>query len=215
MTDIQHHIPQDLVRAYVAGTLSHGYSMVVAAHVSMCDDCRALLAAEEMAAGAVLELQQPEASAAPTDLRDRVLSMLDGPEPGDDSAPAPRMGVYPGPVAKALNGAEPRWRSLGAGIRQAVLHAGTEGSVRLLWIPPGRAVPDHGHKGLELTMVLQGSFHDETGRFGVGDVEVADDELRHTPVADAGEVCICLAATDAPLKFQSLVPRLLQPLFRI
>jgi putative transcriptional regulator len=76
-------------------------------------------------------------------------------------------------------------------------------------------VPDHGHNGLELTLVLQGAFRDETGRFGVGDVEVADDDLEHTPIAEEGDPCICLAATDANLRFRALVPRLLQPLFRI
>jgi putative transcriptional regulator len=76
-------------------------------------------------------------------------------------------------------------------------------------------VPDHGHNGIEMTLVLQGSFADETGTFGVGDLEVADEELEHTPVAGEGLPCICLAATDAPLRFRTLMPRLLQPLFRI
>ena len=109
----------------------------------------------------------------------------------------------------------PRWKSLGLGVRQSILSAGRDGSVRLLYIPPGQAVPDHSHNGLELTLVLQGSFSDDTGRFGVGDLEVADQSLEHTPIADAGAPCICLAATDAPLRFSSLMPRLLQPLFRI
>ena len=53
------------------------------------------------------------------------------------------------------------------------------------------------------------------GAFGVGDLEVADGDLEHTPTAGEEAPCICLAATDAPLRFQSLVPRLLQPLFKI
>ena len=110
---------------------------------------------------------------------------------------------------------KPRWKPLGMGVRQCILSAGDQGSARLLYIPPGRAVPDHSHKGLELTLVLQGSFSDATGRFGVGDLEIADEDLEHTPVADEGAPCICLAATDAPLTFNALMPRLLQPLFRI
>jgi putative transcriptional regulator len=101
------------------------------------------------------------------------------------------------------------------GVRQTILSSGREGSVRLLHIPPGQAVPDHSHNGLELTLVLQGSFSDDTGRFGVGDLEIADQALEHTPIADAGLPCICLAATDAPLRFNSFLPRLLQPLLRI
>ena len=76
-------------------------------------------------------------------------------------------------------------------------------------------MPDHGHRGTELTLVLQGAFRDEVDRFGPGDLEIATDELEHTPVAEEGAPCICLAATDAPLRFRGLMPRLLQPLFRI
>ncbi len=104
---------------------------------------------------------------------------------------------------------------LGGGIRQQVISADKEGSLRLLYIPPGKAVPEHRHGGLELTLVLQGSFSDSAGRFKRGDVETADAATDHQPVADPGQPCICLAATDAPLRFRSFLPRLLQPLFRI
>ena len=77
-------------------------------------------------------------------------------------------GVFPAPVMAALKGKPPRWKSIGLGVRQSILAAGPEGSVRLLYIPPGQAVPDHSHGGLELTMVLQGSFMDNTGEFGRG-----------------------------------------------
>ncbi|MBE0552073.1 MAG: cupin domain-containing protein, partial [Rhodobacteraceae bacterium] len=108
-----------------------------------------------------------------------------------------------------------RWKPLGMGVRQAILPTARGASARLLYIPGGQAVPDHGHRGTELTLVLQGAFRDEVDRFGPGDLEIATDELEHTPVAEAGAPCICLAATDAPLRFRGLMPRLLQPLFRI
>jgi putative transcriptional regulator len=66
-----------------------------------------------------------------------------------------------------------------------------------------------------LTLVLQGAFADEVDRFGRGDIEIANEDLNHQPIAEMGEDCICLAATDAPLRFNSLLPRLMQPLFRI
>jgi putative transcriptional regulator len=101
------------------------------------------------------------------------------------------------------------------GVRQAILPTSKAASARLLYIPAGQSVPDHGHRGMELTLVLQGAFRDDTDRFGVGDLEIASEELEHTPVAEAGQDCICLAATDAPLRFNALIPRLLQPFFRI
>jgi putative transcriptional regulator len=66
-----------------------------------------------------------------------------------------------------------------------------------------------------LTLVLQGAFVDETDRFGPGDIEVANEDLQHMPVADIGADCICLAATDAPLRFRGLVPRMTQRFLRI
>jgi putative transcriptional regulator len=84
-----------------------------------------------------------------------------------------------------------------------------------LYIPAGRPVPDHGHNGTELTLVLQGAFRDETDRFGPGDLEIAGEELNHQPIAEAGVDCICLAATDAPLRFNGVLARIAQPFFRI
>jgi putative transcriptional regulator len=64
---------------------------------------------------------------------------------------------------------------------------------------------------MELTLVLQGAFQDEDGYYGRGDIEIASQDVYHTPVADISEDCICLAVTDAPLKFKGLIPRLAQP----
>ena len=60
-------------------------------------------------------------------------------------------------------------------------------------------MPAHSHGGLELTLVLQGSFDDETGHFGPGDVEIADEMLEHTPIAGPGTPCIALAASGFPI----------------
>ncbi len=211
MAEIHHHLTEPQIAAYASGALPYPFAMVVAAHVSMCAECRARLGAHEVLGGAVMEVLPAETVS--DDLKDSILAQLDD-TPPDEPAPR-RNGIYPGPVAEALHGEAPKWRALGRGTKQAILHQGPNGSVRLLYIPAGQAVPDHGHNGLELTLVLQGSFADADGTFGVGDVEVADDAVEHTPVAGEGMPCICLAATDAPLKFSGFVPRMLQPIFRI
>lgn len=211
MTAIIHHTPDHLLTAYAAGTLPQPFALVVAAQISLCVESRAAFEAHQAVGGMVLE--GSDAAPVSMDLKANVLDLLDAP---DEEVPAfERVGVFPGPVMQALKGKPPRWKRLGGGVKQTILSADDTGSVRLLYIPPGQAVPDHTHGGLELTLVLQGSFSDETGRYGVGDLEVADEDLEHTPIADYGAPCICLAATDAPLKFRSILPRVLQPLFRI
>jgi putative transcriptional regulator len=211
MTVVTHHTSDNLLVAYAVGSLPHPYAVVVAAHISLCLECRSAFEAHQAVGGVVLDTSGTEAISG--GLKSNVLDLLDAP-----FIPTPqysRSGVYPGTVMAALKGKKPKWKRLGMGVRQCILTSVPEGSVRLLHIPPGQAVPDHSHNGLELTLVLQGSFSDETGRFGVGDLEIADQALEHTPIADEGVACICLAATDAPLRFNSVLPRLLQPLFRI
>lgn len=211
MNGISRHVPEPMIAAYAAGTLGYPFELVVATHVSMCDECRARLGAHEAAGGAVLADTSAE-NLSPS-LRDRVLDLLDTPAPIETHYA--RTDILPGPLVDALSGQPPRWRSVGLGVKQCILHEGESGSARLLSIPPGQEVPEHSHNGLELTLVLQGSFHDETGEFGVGDLEVADATLEHTPIAGLGMPCICLAATDAPLRFRSWLPRLTQRFFRI
>ncbi len=211
MTAINHHTPDAMLAAYATGSLPQPYALVVAAHISLCLDCRASYEAHQAVGGAVLDSGAGEAVS--EGLKSSILDRLDTSFTAEQTYQ--RMGVYPGPVMQALKGKPIRWKSLGLGVRQSILTSDRDGSTRLFYIPPGQAVPEHSHKGLELTLVLQGSFSDDTGRFGVGDLEVADQALEHTPTADPGPPCICLAATDAPLRFNTLIPRLLQPLFRI
>lgn len=211
---IRHHLSESLLLAYSAGTLPEAFSLLVATHVSLCDECRAQLAAFDALGGAVME-QDESAEMAPDSL-DRVLARLDTPQRARPAAPS-RAGLFPAPLAGYVGGGVDRvkWRPVGMGVRQAILVKERDASVRLLAIPAGQAVPDHGHGGTELTLVLQGAFRDETGRYGPGDVEMADESLEHTPVAEPGPECICLAATDARLRFKGLVPRLAQPFLRI
>ncbi|MDE4132789.1 ChrR family anti-sigma-E factor [Phaeobacter sp. QD34_3] len=216
MSGITHHIPDELLIAYASGTLDPAFALVVATHVSMCDESRARLGAHQAVGGALLDSLAPpedQGISISADMKARLMDALDDPYEAPPSYGA--SGIFPAPVMEALGGLPPKWKPLGGGVRQSILSRGTGGSVRLLYIPGGQAVPDHGHNGLELTLVLQGAFSDETGRFGVGDVEVANADLEHTPIAEEGPACICLAATDAALRFRSLIPRLLQPVFRI
>lgn len=211
MSAITHHTSDAMLAAFASGNLPQAFAVVVASHVSLCAQCRAALEVQQSIGGIVLE--ETSSVAVSSSLKNNILEQLDDPfipEPVYD-----RSGVFPGPVIQAMKGRAPRWKKLGMGVRQDILTSDKSGSVRLLYIPAGQAVPDHSHNGLELTLVLQGSFSDEAGRFGVGDLEIADEAVEHTPTADNGDPCICLAATDARLRFSSLVPRLLQPLFQI
>lgn len=212
---IRHHLTDQLLMAYAAGDLPEAFNLVTATHVSLCDECRARLASFEAVGGAMLETADVVEMS--DDSLMACLDRIDGLSQANARRPLKRAGIFPAPLADYVGGGpgKVKWRNLGMGVKQAILPTGKDASARLLYIPAGQAVPDHGHRGLELTLVLQGAFRDERDRFGPGDVEIADEAMEHTPIAEAGEVCICLAATDAPLRFNAIIPRLAQPFLRI
>jgi putative transcriptional regulator len=212
---IKHHLTDDLLMAYAAGSMSEAFSLAVATHVSLCDDCRAALSAYEAMGGAILDGGDDVAPMS-DDALARAMARLDMPAP--TAAPkTPKHPVLPAPLQHYVGTdlSAIKWRKLGMGVRQAILPTKGKGSARLLHIPAGQAVPDHGHRGMELTLVLKGAFRDEQQQFARGDVEIATQADEHTPVAMGDEDCICLAVTDAPLRFNALIPRLMQPIFRI
>lgn len=212
---IRHHLSDQLLMAYAAGQLPEAFNLVVATHVSLCDECRAQLASFDCVGGALIE--EIDEITMDEDALGAALSRIEGLPQATRSEPMKPAGILPAPLADYVGGdlSLVRWQRIGGGVKQAILPTGKDATARLLFIPGGVAVPDHGHRGMELTLVLQGAFADDNDRFNRGDIEIADEELEHTPVALAGQDCICLAATDAPLRFRSLIPRLAQPLFRI
>jgi putative transcriptional regulator len=212
--EVTHHAPDALLMGYAAGTLPEAFNLVIATHVSLSDDSRARLGAMEAVGGTVLE--SCTAAMAPDSL-ERALERVSTTPQANARAPQRAEGIFPAPLADFIgHGLDAvKWTSVGMGVKQAILRTDGGTSARLLRIPAGRAMPDHGHRGMELTLVLQGAFVDGDKRYGRGDLDVANEELDHTPVAEAGEDCICLAATDAPLRFRGWLPRLVQPFFKI
>jgi putative transcriptional regulator len=212
---IRHHLSDQLLMSYAAGELPEAFNLVVATHVSLCDECRAQLASFEAVGGAMIETG--DSAAMSDDSLAACMDRIDGLSQANARRPLRRAGVFPAPLADYVGGGpdKVKWRNVGMGVKQAIIRTGKDASARLLYIPGGQAVPDHGHRGLELTLVLQGAFRDDSDRFGPGDIEIADEAMQHTPVAEEGQVCICLAATDAPLRFNKLIPRLAQPFFGI
>jgi putative transcriptional regulator len=213
MSEIKHHLNEELILGYSAGTLPEAVNLIVATHVSLCDTCRAAVEAHDALGGALLgETLEPVSEACLAD----TLAAIKGLAPARQEARAADP-TLPAPLRDYVGGrlSDVKWRPLGMGVKQAILRTSPEATARLLYIPAGMAVPDHSHNGLELTLVLQGAFSDEDGRFARGDIEIADAEVDHMPVADIGDDCICLAVTDAPLRFKGLLPRLAQPFLRI
>lgn len=224
--NVKHHISDELLLEYANGSLEEGWSIAVATHLALCPDCRKRLHLMEAAAGMLLETieaasdrQQENASweamrellvAAPVASKPAVTPDRPRAAAGSATLPEPLRSYVGGDIETI------KWRALGLGAYHYPIKTSDDDiSVRLLRIPAGKPVPEHTHGGRELTLVLRGSFSDANGRFGPGDFEETDETVDHQPVADPGEDCICLAVTDAPLKFKSRLVRMIQPILGI
>jgi putative transcriptional regulator len=206
------HPSDELLVAYGAGSLDEATALLVATHLALCPHCRAEVARIETLGGTVIEDLPPTELAA--DALSSVLARLDLPPPPPKSSsltvrspglPAPLRDYLPTDM-EALP-----WKRLAAGIEQVVVLQTRGIRARLLRIAAGIAVPEHGHGGMELTMVLQGGFADLGQGYARGDVAMADQKVVHSPMADRSESCLCLAVTDAPLKLTGLVGLLVNP----
>ncbi len=220
---IEHHISDELLMDYAGGVLEEGWSIAVATHLALCPQCRSRLATMEAAGGVLLE----EITCPPDVERDKaswnaIMAAVSRPDDAvkQISTPVARAtsSSVPEPLRSYLGGEldDLRWRPLGLGVYHYPLRTGDrEISVRLLRIPAGKPVPEHSHNGRELTLVLRGAFGDGDDTFGPGDFEETDETVNHQPIALPGVDCICLAVTDAPLKFKSRLVRLIQPIIGI
>ncbi|WP_415897924.1 ChrR family anti-sigma-E factor [Neptuniibacter sp. QD72_48] len=216
--NIKHHLDEATLVSYAAGSMSQSMALVAACHLSMCPECRERAQKSEAIGGMLLESLEP-ATIDDSSLN-QVLAMLDEEDIGveftcskpaksiDSDVPAP-LADYIGDKLENIE-----WKRIVPGVYYHDLPCKSErgGVSRLLRIAPGKSMLAHTHDGNELTLVLKGSFSDEVGRFTAGDIADLDSEIEHQPLVDSDEDCICLIATDAPLKFSTLLGKLVQPI---
>lgn len=200
-----------LLAAYSAGALDPGLHALVASHLSIKPDSRRFVGALEKLAADELESLAPE----PLSHRDERLAAIFGSAPV--ARPPARVGssILPAPLRHYLGHDIDaiRWRAKLPGVKEYRIEAAGRGEASLLWVRAGRRMPSHTHEGSEVTLVLKGGFSDVTGHYARGDIAVAESDLDHNPMTDAGEDCICFAVTDAPLHLTGPIGRLVDRLF--
>jgi putative transcriptional regulator len=212
-----HHPTESLLIAYAAGSTSEGEALAVSTHLTFCPECRAKVATAEAVGGFLLD--DIEAAAMPPDALHSIVARLDEAAPAaTQHAERPKaMAGLPSALAEYVSEAmaQKDWRMVSPGIKQLTLPVAGASKARLLKLRPGTAIPEHGHRGTELTILLAGSYTDELGRFARGDMAELDESVVHRPIVDQGPECVALIVTEAPLKFRSWMPRLAQPLIGI
>lgn len=215
-----------LLLGYAAGTLNQAQDLIVSAHISMSPTGKALVQAYENIGGTIIETE-----CEPVDMCDRaldhVLSCIDEKIEGEDveeckQALHEKFGILEGidlpePLESAIHDfcSCTRWKSRYPGLKAIELPlACKESKARIIKTAPAFQTPEHSHHGLEITLILDGAFSDDSGTYRRGDLIVTDDHIQHAPKSCPETGCVCMTVTSAPLKFTSNMGRVLNRLLR-
>src|ERR1700724_2366942 len=197
---IIHHPSDATLAAFASGTLDEARSIVVAAHLSLCAQCRNGVHAFEQAGGAFLDDVEPAALSAGA--LQRAMAALG---PLDIVAPAILQGTagdLPAPLSRYAVG-------MGRGVQWRPVEVASGEGVRVFMLKaaPGTKLPRHRHTGTEWTCVFEGAFTHALGRYGSGDFDEADESVEHDPVVDAEHGCVCLGGLQGHIELQSWLGR--------
>ncbi|NMN71127.1 ChrR-like anti-ECFsigma factor [Rhizobium sp. 57MFTsu3.2] len=200
-----------LMAHYVAGSLPEPARVLVESHLEMKPDHRLLVRDLESLAGEALE-ETPEAAMG--DRQVRLAAVFASALPAEKPADLPtKQGFFPKAIRNLVGydvDTVP-WKTKLPGFKEYSTDIdGCE--VSLMWIKAGRALPAHTHKGMELTLILDGAFNDSRGHFGPGDISVADESVDHRPVAEKDRPCIAFSVFDAPIKLTGSFPQFIRDL---
>lgn len=210
---IKFHPTQQLLKAFSSGELPLSLSIAVSAHIELCEECaRQVVKVEDKLSKKAWKDDHLENA----DFGDMLQSIMAAPisKPvipivhfKSSTHVAGKDFQLPNAFRK-FN--DLKWSGFGAVSRARVINDEYNVRASLLYIDKNGRIPEHQHKGYELTLLLDGSFSDEMGTYGKGDFIWLDSEQKHSPFTEEG--CLCYAVQDAPLHFISGMSKVLNPL---
>ncbi|MDP2562158.1 ChrR family anti-sigma-E factor [Psychrobium sp. 1_MG-2023] len=221
---IKHHPTFELLKSYVAGDLPASLSAGIAMHAQMCSHCQQQIALLTDEAASVLEADFSPSVTTERDDHDFDSETFDFEQMiGDITASTAREELkapvektitfnnktYPLPLA-LNNMVVGKSTNIGKLSRARVQLNEEEIHTSLLHIEPGGGVPEHTHKGFELTLLLDGSFEDEQGKYVKGDFIMLDGRHQHNPISTEG--CLCYTVANDALRFTQGINKLLNPI---
>lgn len=215
----KYHPDLDLLTEYAAGTLPLAQAACVSVHMSYCEQCRRTVSQLQDVGASLFEGLQGEAVS--ESVLNSVLGQLDDEAPlsyvgSQDHSSA--IGKTPAILQRLMNGdyTDLVWKKITSSLSISYLKTGDPNyEFALYHIKAGGKIPEHSHRGAEMTLVLEGGFSDADGSYHEGDFIMREPGDAHAPTAVQSEDCICLAVLDAPLKFTGWKYRWMNPFLQL
>lgn len=224
------HPSDNTLVEYSAGNLDWALSICVSAHLQLCPQCKSKVIQYNAIGGSALnEIEPAKVEESSFDKLMSRIQHFDNAAANDKKASTaqastrrpidgdartkslPKVVQRLLPKDKAL-----KWAYVSPALRAAQLETGqNKYEVSFHKIKRGGRVVEHDHGGLEVTLVLEGSFSDANGNYVVGDyIEKKPGEI-HRPMAAQDQDCLCLSVVEAPVKVTGLMGKMINPFLRI
>jgi len=222
MDMVSFHPDSRFLTDFTTGSLPLSEALCVSAHLHYCGKCRARVQQLTDVGGHLFRELAPEtvdgdsfdALMQRIEQEDRASPSDAGPDPGV-SVPDRPPGRMPAALARLLRQRLDalHWVQLGRALRIAPIDLGERQRETALYdIRAGGRMPEHEHRGEEITVLLKGSFSDRDGKYSQGDFVVRNAGEPHQPTATQDTDCVCLISLEQPVRARSLFYRLLEPL---
>ncbi|MFN2375834.1 MAG: ChrR family anti-sigma-E factor, partial [Candidatus Binatia bacterium] len=214
----RHHPQEDLLLSHATCHEHPAVGLLMATHARLCAECREAIDDLEVIGSAFLdgEEEMPVSACA----RERTLAAIAG-----------SRGTRP-PVAAASGAAESgraelaakvdfvlslrqsrekgKWHWRAPGVREVRMPLQWNGiPVTVAQLRSGLHIPQHTHKGRELTLILCGSLTDDRATYAAGDVLDYDSSVSHEQFVGSEEDCLCLVVNESRLVPQTMLGRAL------
>jgi putative transcriptional regulator len=201
---MNNHPDIDFLLKYSSGQLEPALSVAIGVHVQECKMCQKQIVQLEEVGGAALESVNEELVS--DELFNKLLADVEQLPTEQTTSAYENFAVaeIDKPFLQLLSERDYsslEWQKVTRNISKATVAMNDPRfQVELLKFAPRAKIPQHTHTGSEVTVVLEGDFSDKGGIYRSGEFIVNDSSVEHQPLA-GDDGCVCLAITDAPLKF--------------
>lgn len=206
------------LQAFSAGNCKPAMALMISAHVDMCQQCQHdCIDIQSELAGKIFSNSSPSAQ-----LDSQYLSMMskitDLPvtkaiTPDSNNTSIELDGKFfevPRALRRHVKNTG-NWSRLVGKLWQAPVDLGDIGKANFIYMEKGGRVPEHTHKGTEMTLVVDGQYGDGIAQYDCGDFTIMNNQHKHLPHSEADDGCLVFTIVDQPLHFTAGIARLLNP----
>jgi putative transcriptional regulator len=206
------------LQAFSAGNCEPAMAIMVSAHVDMCPQCQHDCI--EIQAGLASELLSKRIPSAPLDNQylEMMYNITDLPVSEAKPIASQNTSIeldgkffeLPRALRRHIKNTG-NWSRLVGKLWQAPVDLGDIGKANFMYMEKGGRVPEHTHKGTEMTLVVDGQYGDGISEYDSGDFTIMSNKHNHLPHSEADDGCLVFTIVDQPLHFTSGIARLLNP----